>query len=78
MKQSKKWRLNQADLMKWLKNTLLFSSPAILAVLVALSGSISQGHLFPTRVDLTFALGAGYSAMLGSLIDLFRKFSAGK
>lgn len=68
MKPSKKFDLNLLDIKKWIKNTLLFSSPAIFAFLTALQGGQS----------LDFALGAAYSAVLAAGIDLTKKFIAGK
>lgn len=59
--------LNRTEALRWLKNTLLFSSPAILAFLTGLQSG-----------DFRFALGAGYSALLSALIDLVRKFKEGK
>lgn len=64
---SKKNKLNRSEVKAWARNTLLFSSPALLAFLTALQGG-----------SLEFALGAGYSALLASLIDLIKKFKEGK
>ena len=63
----KKNTLNRAEVEKWLNNTFLFSIPALLAFLTALQGG-----------NLQFALGAGYSALLASLIDLIKKYKEGK
>lgn len=65
--QSKKLSLNSTDIKKWATNTLLFSSPAILALLSSLQAGQS----------LDFALGAAYSAILAASIDLLRKFIGG-
>lgn len=58
--------LTKQDFIKWAKNLLIFSTPAILAFLSAL-----QTH------DFTFALGAGYSALAASGLDLYGKYRAG-
>ncbi len=58
--------LSKEDVQKWAKNLLIFSIPAILAFLAALQTG-----------GFTFAIGAGYSALLAAGIDLFRKYSAG-
>lgn len=59
--------LTKEDIKKWLKNTLVFSLPAVLVLL----SSLQSGG------DLHIALGAAYSALLASLIDLLRKYSSG-
>lgn len=64
--QSDKFKLSSEDINKWIRNTLLFSSPAILAFLIALQGG----------ADFDFAKGAAFSALLGSAIDLVKKFIA--
>lgn len=64
---SSKDTLNTSDLIKWVKETLIFSTPAILAILVALQGGL----------DWRLALGAGYSALLAALINLLKKYSSG-
>lgn len=61
---STKKRLKKMNWKRWGRNLLLFSAPALLALLTALQGGSS----------LEFALGAAYSAFLGSLIDLVSKF----
>lgn len=59
--------LNKSDIAKWIKETFIFSIPAILAFLVA----------FQNGADVKFALGAGYSALVASLINLYGKYKAG-
>lgn len=59
--------LNTEEWEKWAKNTLLFSTPAILAVLLALQSG--------QNVEL--AVGAGYSALLAAVIDLIKKYRQG-
>ena len=66
--QSNKNSLSREDVGKWLKNTMIFSAPALLAFLVALQGGS----------DMQFALGAGYSALIGATIDLIKKYQAGE
>ena len=67
-------KLDKRDWKQWGKNFLLFSSPAILAVLIALQGAITNDNFLPTKEQILFAAGAGYSAILASLIDLFQKY----
>lgn len=62
-------RIKKFKWKKWLKNALLYSSPSLLALLTALQSGAS----------LEFAMGAFYSALLGTLIDGIKKFrEAGK
>lgn len=67
MEQSNKFTLNGADGRRWVQNTLVFSAPAILTMLVALQ----------TGGDLKVALYMGYQAILAAAIDLVKKFIAG-
>lgn len=64
---SEKNSLNRDELTRWGKNALIFSSPAVVAFLVALQSGSS----------LEMAKGAALQALLASLIDLFRKFRQG-
>lgn len=61
---SQKYTLNKQDMKKWGMNTLLFATPTLLAFLTALQNGGS----------MEFALGAAYSALLSSAIDLTKKF----
>ena len=63
---SQKYSLTTYDLERWVRNTIIFSIPALIATLT----SLQSGQ------NLEFALGAGYSALLGSLIDLARKYNS--
>ena len=74
MAKSKENSLSTQDLKNWGKNVLLFSTPAVLAFLLALQGSIANGRFLPNQQELTFAFGAGYSALLGAIIDLVKKY----
>lgn len=74
---SKENALNNRDWKRWVRNLILFSSPAILAVLNALQGFLTNENHLPTENQLVFALGAGYSALLASAIDLFQKYKGG-
>lgn len=58
--------LTREDMKKWARNVFIFSSPSLLVFLMALQTG-----------DFQVALGAFYSALLASLIDLIRKYSAG-
>ena len=71
---SKTDSLNKKDWKQVLRNFLIFSIPADLAILGALQVSFVNGHFPPTGVELIFALGAGYSALMASLIDILMKF----
>ncbi|HEX2910378.1 MAG TPA: hypothetical protein VH186_06185 [Chloroflexia bacterium] len=66
MNQSVKDDLNYQDVKKWATNTFIFSIPTLLAFLQGLQTN-----------DFKFALGAAYSAMLCSLIDLLIKYKTG-
>lgn len=66
--QSNKFNLNTADWKKWVRNTLLFSSPAILAFLV----SLQAGGSF------SLALGMASQALIAAGIDLTKKFIGGE
>lgn len=68
MKPSASGEMNKDDWKKWALNTVIFSIPALLAFLSALQ----------TGGDFKFALGAGYSALIGSIIDFIKKYQAGK
>lgn len=65
---SKKYTLNNADLKKWLDNTLIFLAPAFLIFLV----SIQAGKTWEDSLLAVYMWG------LNTLIDLLRKFVAGK
>ncbi len=67
MYMSTKDSLNQADLLKWAKNTFLFAIPTFLAFLGALQGSM----------DFKIAVGMATGTLISSSIDLLRKYSAG-
>lgn len=71
---SDKNELDTKDWKRYFRNLLLFSSPAILAVLVALQGFITNDNFLPSKEQVIFAAGAGYSAILSSAIDLFQKW----
>lgn len=68
---SKKDSLTREDLIKWSKNVLVFSIPALLAFLIALQGKDI------THTQLTIAGGMALQAVIASLIDLLKKYSAG-
>lgn len=70
--------LNKADLKAWGMNILKYEAPAILTVLVTLSGLYIQSHRFPNLSELLFVAGVGYAAVLASLIDLLNKFRNGE
>jgi hypothetical protein len=62
--QSQKNSLNLADMKQWAKETIIFSSPAIIIFLTT----------YQAKGDWHIALGAAYSAILTSLINLFSKY----
>jgi len=66
--QSKRWTLNKKDWIKWGKNVLMFTAPALAIFFYQLS----QG------VELKKALWLAIFALYGLLADLFKKLSAGK
>lgn len=58
--------LSKEDIQKWAKNLLVFFAPAFIIFLMALqSGAELKDALLPV-----------YSWLLGTLIDLFKKFKA--
>lgn len=69
--------LNKDEIRAWKHETIVFSTPFLLAILNALSSAFANRHGLPTTDDLVFALGAGYSALLASLINLLGKYKQG-
>ena len=69
--------LNSDEIQAWKHETIVFSTPFLLAILNALSSAFANRHGLPTPEDLVFALGAGYSALLASLINLLGKYKQG-
>jgi hypothetical protein len=59
--------LTKEDLVKWGRNTLIFSAPALIAFLL----SIQSGGNF------NIAIGFASQALIAALIDLLRKYSQG-
>jgi hypothetical protein len=57
-------KINLEEVKHWIKWSVIFASPAIIAFLTALQTQ-----------DFSFALGAGYSALLSSLIGLVKTIS---
>jgi hypothetical protein len=68
MEQSKQFSLNRTDFEKWLRNTVIFSAPALLAFAVAIQSGAS----------LEVAGGMASQALLAAAIDLLRKYTAGE
>ena len=68
MKPSGRFELNKKDVEKWLKNTAIFAAPAALIFLTEIQAGKS----------LDEALVAIKVWLLGTLIDLFRKWISGK
>jgi hypothetical protein len=66
--QSKRFTLNKEDIKKWAKNTLIFLAPVLISFLTAVKSG----------VDIKDALYLVYLWGLNVVIDLLRKFSAGK
>ena len=60
-------QLTKTDVIQWIRETFFFSIPFLVAVLTALG----NGH------NWSFAIGAGYSALATSLMNLYGKFKAG-
>ena len=59
--------LTKTDLINWGKETIVFTSPIVVPVLMALqNGSTWQ-----------VALGAGYMGLIGAIINLYGKYKAG-
>jgi hypothetical protein len=60
-------QLTREDITIWIRETFFFSVPFLVAILM----SLSNGHAWP------IALGAGYSALATSLMNLYGKYKAG-
>lgn len=68
MKPSERFELNSADMKKWGKNALIFSAPLVILFLT----EIQKG----TKIeDAAILLQA---AVINAVIDLIRKYTAGK
>jgi hypothetical protein len=65
---SKRFTLNKEDLLKWGKNALIFLAPVLIIFLTAIKSG----------ADLKDAFYLVYLWGLDVVIDLIRKFSAGK
>lgn len=74
MLESSAGSITKTEVKHWYKNAFLFALPALLAFLIAIQGSIANGHLFPTQQELIFALGAGYSALLSAAIGFVKTY----
>lgn len=61
-----RFRLNEDDLIKWAKNTALFSTPALIVFLTTLQSG----------ADYRLAFGALSQALIASTIDILKKFLA--
>lgn len=68
--------LNKKDWKRVFRNFFLFSSPAILAVLFALQGFITNENHLPNQAQIWLAIGSGYQAFLASFIDLLQKYKS--
>jgi len=68
MKQSPSGSLNSQDWKQWGKNTLIFSAPLLILFLTQVQAG----------VDIKTALSLVLAAFINALIDLLRKYSAGK
>ena len=67
-KMSNRFTLNKTDLLKWGKNALIFLAPALIIFLTAIKSG----------ADMKDALYLVYLWGLNVIIDLLRKFTAGK
>ncbi len=62
--ESPRFHLTEQDLNKWTTNFIIFSMPALLIFLMTLQ----------QKGDFAIAVGAMYSAILASVIDLLKKY----
>ena len=69
-------QLNKKDWQRVFRNFVVFSTPAILAVLFALQGFITNENHLPNQAQIWLAIGSGYQAILASIIDVFQKFKS--
>jgi len=68
MKPSRSGELNRKDWEQWAKNLLIFSAPALILFLTELSHG----------TDWKKAMSFLYLALINALIDLLKKYNAGK
>ena len=68
MKQSPSGELSKQDWKQWGKNTLIFSAPLLILFLTQIQAG----------VDLKTASSLVLAALINALIDLLRKYQAGK
>ena len=68
MKPSKQWKFNRADLERVTRNALIFSAPALIVFFTQIQ----------TGASIPEAFAAIQVWILGVVIDILRKFQAGK
>lgn len=77
--ESKKWSLNWTEVDKWTKNTILFFSPVAVIYLVFVISNINQDGFAWSDFKLNDVIvGSIMLYILNVILDLFKKFSAGK
>jgi hypothetical protein len=76
--ESERWKVNQEDVSKWLKNTLIFIAPVALIYLGSVSLQLEDG-LQATDFAINSAVaGAMTLYVVNVLLDFFRKLTAEK
>jgi hypothetical protein len=65
---SKKWELNQADVVKIGKNFLIFGAPALIALFSLLAQGVEFSKAYPVALFVLYQL----------IVDTLKKLQAGK
>lgn len=78
MEQSQAWRMNSADVQKWMKNLFVFLAPLAVIYLTNVIGNINGGFALQMfRVD-AITQGALVLYVLNGALDFFKKLSTGQ
>lgn len=77
MGQSDKWHLTKSDVLRWVKNTLIFFSPVVIIYLVSVQTALNDGFSWQDFQITTFVLGSIMTWLVSTLLDFFRKLASG-
>lgn len=76
MGQSQKWRLNQTDLKKWGRNTLVFLAPVAVIYLGSVSNAIGDQGFQWSDFQINAVVGGAMTLyVINVLLDVFRKLA---
>jgi len=78
MNPSPAWRLNAADLKKWLTNMLVFLAPVVVIYLTSVLGNVQTGFSWSAFALNPATQGALVLYVLNAALDFFKKLSAGQ